>query len=59
MMFFNYSRDDSWLQDCIDRLLALNRTQKIMLALQDKDSLLQYLANIPLGLIPEVLAFPL
>jgi hypothetical protein len=45
--------------DCrIDRLLDLNRTQKIMLALQDKDSLIQYLANLPVELIPEVLAFP-
>jgi hypothetical protein len=58
MNIFTYSRDDSWLHDCIDRLLALNRTQKIMLALQDKDSLLQYLANIPVGHIPDVLAFP-
>ena len=44
---------------CIDRLLELDRTQKIILALQDKDSLLQYLANISVELIPEVLAFPL
>jgi hypothetical protein len=45
--------------DCrIDRLHDLNRTQKIMLALQDKDALLQYLANVPVELIPEVLAFP-
>jgi hypothetical protein len=48
------------LQRCIDRLLELDRrTQKIVLALQDKDSLLKYLANIPVELIPEVLAFPL
>jgi hypothetical protein len=33
-------------------------TQKIMRALQDKDSLLKYLANVPVELIPEVLAFP-
>jgi hypothetical protein len=44
---------------CIDRLLGLDQTQKIMLALQDKDSLLKYLANVPVELIPEVLAFPL
>jgi hypothetical protein len=44
---------------CIDRLLEMDRTQKIMLALQDKDSLLKYLANVPVELIPEVLAFPL
>ena len=43
---------------CIDRLLQLDRKQKIVLVLQDKDSLLQYLANIPVELIPEVLAFP-
>ena len=47
------------LTGCIDRLLQLDCTQKIMLALQDKDSLLQYLANVPVGLMPEVLAFPL
>jgi Ran GTPase-activating protein (RanGAP) involved in mRNA processing and transport len=46
------------LVGCIDILLELNRTQKIMLALQDKDSLLQYLINIPVELIPKVLAFP-
>jgi hypothetical protein len=45
------------LQVCIDRLLDLDRTQKILLALQDKDSLLQYLANVPVELIPEVLAY--
>jgi hypothetical protein len=44
------------LQCCIDRLLQLDRTQKICLALQDKDSLLQYLVNVPAELIPEVLA---
>ena len=47
------------LDGFIARLLELDRTQKIILALQDKDSLLQYLANIPVELIPEVLAFPL
>ena len=46
------------LDCCIDRMLEMNYAQKIMLALQDKDSLLQYLANIPVELIPEVLAFP-
>jgi hypothetical protein len=39
-------------------MLEMNRAQKIVLALQDKDSLLQYLANIHVELIPEVLAFP-
>jgi hypothetical protein len=42
---------------CIDKLLNLDRKQKITLALQDKDSLLQYLANIPVEVIPEVLAY--
>ena len=50
----NYSLDD-----CIDKLLDMDCTQKIVLALQDKDSLLQYLANVPVELIPELLAFPL
>ena len=47
------------LQRCIDRLLELDQLkfQKIVLALQDKDSLLKYLANVPVELIPEVLAF--
>jgi hypothetical protein len=46
------------LTGCIDRLLDLDRTQKILLALKDKNSLLQYLANVPVELIPEVLVFP-
>jgi hypothetical protein len=45
------------LDDCITSLLEMNRAQKIVLVLQDKDSLLQYLANVPVELIPEVLAF--
>ena len=45
--------------NCISRLLQLDRTQKILFVLQDKDSLLQYLANVPVGLMPQVLAFPL
>jgi hypothetical protein len=44
------------LTGCIDRLLQLDRTQKILLALQDKESLLKYLANIPVELVPVVLA---
>jgi len=44
---------------CINRLLEMDRTQKILLALRDKDSLLQYLTNVPVELIPAVLAFPL
>jgi hypothetical protein len=60
MNVFDYNNKQfKRLQGCIDRLLEFNRTQKIMLALQDKDSLLQYLANVPVGLIPQVMAFPL
>ena len=51
-----YSRNHN-LQCCIGRMLEMNRAQKIVLALQDKDSLLQYLANVPVELIPDVLAF--
>jgi hypothetical protein len=43
---------------CIDRLLRLDRIQKILFALQDKKLLLNYLAIVPVGLLPEVLAFP-
>jgi hypothetical protein len=46
------------LEDCIDRLLEMDRTQKIVFVLQDKDSLLKYLTNVPIELIPEVFAFP-
>jgi hypothetical protein len=47
------------LQCCINRLLGLDKTQKMLLAMKDKDSLIQYLANVPVDLMPEVLAFPL
>jgi Ran GTPase-activating protein (RanGAP) involved in mRNA processing and transport len=47
------------LEGCIEKMLVLDRTQKVMLALQDQDFQLQYLANIPVKLMPEVLAFPL
>jgi hypothetical protein len=46
------------LAGCIHKLLELDRTEKIVLALQDKDSLLKYLANVPVELMPEVLTFP-
>jgi hypothetical protein len=61
IMFFSevFNRPIQRLDGYIDRLLQLDCTQKILLALQDKDSLLQYLANVPVGLIPVVLAFPL
>jgi hypothetical protein len=55
----NFFLQDDELEDCIDRMLELDRTEKIVLALQDKDSLLKYLANVPVELIPAVLAFPL
>jgi hypothetical protein len=45
------------ISSCIDLFLDFFRTEKIWFALQDKDSLLQYLANVPVDLIPEVLIF--
>jgi hypothetical protein len=36
----------------------LDRIDKILLALQDKDSIIKDLANVPVGLMPEVLALP-
>jgi hypothetical protein len=57
--FYDNNRHIQRLAYCIDRLLEMNRAQKIVFALQDKDSLLQYLANVPVELIPEVMAFPL
>jgi hypothetical protein len=47
------------LQCCINRLLGLDKTQKMLLAMKGKDSLIQYLANVPVDLMPEVLALPL
>jgi hypothetical protein len=41
----------------IDKMLELDRTEKILLAMQDKDNLLQYLSNISVEIIPDVLAF--
>jgi len=41
----------------VGKLLELGKRDKIVLALQDKDSLLKYLASVPVELIPEVLAF--
>jgi hypothetical protein len=54
---FSWTSNNDRLKDCIDKLLNLNRTQKIFLALQDKDFLLKCLANVPVELIPEVLEF--
>jgi hypothetical protein len=60
MDFFNdNNRPFSEGANCIENLLHLDRTQKILFALQDKDSLLKYLANVPVGLMPQVMAFPL
>ena len=55
-MYIFSQRVNESLRGCIDRLLELDRTQKIVLALQDKESLLKYLTNVPVELIPEVLA---
>jgi hypothetical protein len=43
----------------IDTLLSLDRLYKVLFTLQDQDSLLRYLANVPMKLIPEVLEFSL
>jgi hypothetical protein len=60
MNFFDDKNTFSYeLRGCIKRLLGLDRIQKIMLALQDKESLLKYLVNVPVELMPEVLFFPL
>jgi hypothetical protein len=56
ILFFSGRKRDN-LDGCIDGMLTLDRTQKIVIALQDKESLLKYLANVPVELIPEVLAF--
>jgi hypothetical protein len=53
------SSSHSRFQGYIHKLLQMDRIDKILLALQDKDSLLKYLANVPVELIPEVLVFPL
>ena len=46
----------AWMS--ISILVDLDRTQKICIALNDKDSLLKYFANEHVELIPEVLALP-
>jgi hypothetical protein len=59
MNLFDYNNKQfKELRNCINKLLGFDRTQKLSLALQDKDSLLQYLTIVPVELIPEVLAFP-
>jgi Ran GTPase-activating protein (RanGAP) involved in mRNA processing and transport len=58
LVLFSHQMNES-LVGGIDRLLELERTEKIVLALQDKDSLLKYLTNVPVELMPEVLTFPL
>jgi hypothetical protein len=42
---------------CLEELIKLSRTKKLLIALHDKDSLLKYLAAMPVELMPEVLAF--
>jgi hypothetical protein len=58
MNIFSDLASDNNLDVYINQLLKLDRTQKIVLALQDKQSLLKYLTNVPVGLIPDVLGFP-
>ena len=61
IIFSNQDSDNSSSYNvcsCIDELLQLDRIDKILLALQDKDSIIKDLANVPVGLMPEVLALP-
>jgi Ran GTPase-activating protein (RanGAP) involved in mRNA processing and transport len=58
-LFILSGQESDNLAGSIDGMLQLGQTGKIMLALQDRDSLLQYLAKVPVGLMPDVLAFPL
>jgi hypothetical protein len=58
-LFDNDNRPIKRLAFCIEIMFLMDRTEKIMLALQDKDALLKYLANVPVGLMPQVMAFPL
>jgi hypothetical protein len=59
--FFNnvYKPPIEQIDCCINRMFQLNRTKKIMVVLHDKDSLLQYLANVPVKFMPQLLAFSL
>jgi hypothetical protein len=57
MIFFTDTHSFKDVQNCINDMCGSNKTQKILLALQDKESLLKYLANISVELMPEVLAF--
>jgi Ran GTPase-activating protein (RanGAP) involved in mRNA processing and transport len=58
LILFSFEMSES-LINCVNYLLDLDWTDKIMIALNDKESRLQYLANVPVTLMPEVLAFPL
>lgn len=53
-----YIRNDSPLNH---RIVSINegfdRTDKLLLALLDKESLLNYLVDLPIELMPELLAF--
>jgi hypothetical protein len=42
---------------CLEGLMKLSRTKKLLIALHDKDSLLKYLAHMPVQLMPEVMEF--
>jgi hypothetical protein len=52
-----FSEWDDNLAGYIDKMLELDRTEKILLAMQDKDNLLQYLSNLSVEIIPDVFAF--
>jgi hypothetical protein len=56
-LFLFSRRSEIQLHGYMNTLCRSDRAQKIFLALQDKDSLLKYLANVPLELIPDVLEF--
>jgi len=45
------------IQQMLTSLKYLDRTSKILIALHDKESLLKYLADVPVELMPDVMAF--
>ena len=45
------------IQQMLTSLENLDRTSKILIALHDKESLLKYLADVPVELMPDVMAF--
>jgi hypothetical protein len=42
---------------CLKGVIKLSRTKKLLIALHHKDSLLRYLALMPVQLMPEVMEF--